>query len=91
MSLEFLTRSDVREILFELMWGDRFERDLKTKTSSDDEFIEIKERLLEDELVYDLRGENNSPYLSLTDKGVAIVNRLYEVERILEGEDIDAD
>jgi hypothetical protein len=91
MSLEFLTRSDVREILFELMWGDRFERDLKTKTSSDDEFIEIKERLLVDELVYDLRGENNSPYLSLTDKGVAIVNRLYEVERILEGEDIDAD
>ena len=91
MSLEFLTRSDVREILFELMWGDRFERDLKTKTSSDDEFIEIKKRLLEDELVYDLRGDNNSPYLSLTDKGVAIVNRLYEVERILEGEDIDAD
>jgi hypothetical protein len=91
MPLEFLTRSDVREILFELMWGDRFEKDLKTKTSSDDEFIEIKERLLEDELVYDLRGENNSPYLSLTDKGVAIVNRLYEVERILEGEDIDAD
>ena len=91
MLLEFLTRSDVREILFELMWGDRFERDLKTKTSSDDEFIEIKERLLEEELVYDLRGENNSPYLSLTDKGVAIVNRLYEVERILEGEDIDAD
>ena len=91
MPLEFLTRSDVREILFELMWGDRFERDLKTKTSSDDEFIEIKKRLLEDEIVYDLRGENNSPYLSLTDKGVAIVNRLYEVERILEGEDIDAD
>jgi hypothetical protein len=91
MPLEFLTRSDVREILFELMWGDRFERDLKTKTSSDDEFTEIKERLLEDELVYDLRGENNSPYLSLTDKGVAIVNRLYEVERILEGEDIDTD
>jgi hypothetical protein len=91
MSLEFLTRSDVREILFELMWGDRFERDLKTKTSSDDEFIEIKKRLLEDELVYHLRGENKSPYLSLTDKGVAIVNRLYEIERILEGEDIDAD
>ncbi len=91
MSLEFLTRPDVREILFELMWGDRFEKDLKTKTSSDEEFNEIRERLLEDELVYHLRGENNAPYLSLTDKGVAIVNRLYEVERILEGEDIDAD
>jgi predicted transcriptional regulator len=73
------------------MWGDRFERELKIKTSSDDAFIEIKERLLKDELVYNLRGENNLPYLSLTDKGIAIVNRLYEIERILEGEDIDAD
>ena len=91
MSLEFLTRSDVREVLSELMWGDRFERDLKTKTSSEDEFFEIRDRLLEDELVYLLKGENNAPYLSLTDKGVAIVNRLYEIERILEGEDIDED
>jgi len=90
MSLEFLTRPDVRDILFELMWGDRFEKDLKTKTSSDEEFNEIRERLLEDELVYHLRGENNAPYLSLTDKGVAIVNRLYDIERILEGEDIDS-
>jgi hypothetical protein len=91
MSLEFLTRSNVREVLSELMWGDRFERDLKTKTSSEDEFIEIRDRLLENELVYLLKGENNTPYLSLTDKGVAIVNRLYEIERILNGEDIDAD
>jgi len=91
MSLEFLTRSDVREVLSELMWGDRFEKDLKTKTSSDDEFIEIKNRLLEDELVYSFRGEGDAPYLSLTDKGVAIVNRLYEIERILGGEDLDAD
>ena len=90
MSLEFLTRSDVRDVLFELIWGDRFERDLKTKTSSEEEFIEIRNRLLEDELVYHLRGENNTPYLSLTDKGVAIVNRLYDIERILEGEDIDS-
>ena len=91
MSLEFLTRSDVREILSELMWGDRFEKDLMTKTTSEDEFIMIRTRLVEEELVYLLKGENKAPYLSLTDKGVAIVNRLYEIERILEGEDIDAD
>ncbi|KXH70726.1 MAG: hypothetical protein AM326_04060 [Candidatus Thorarchaeota archaeon SMTZ-45] len=91
MSLEFLTRSEVREVLFELMWGDRFERDLRTRTSSDEEFSEIKERLLKEEIVYQFRGENDAPFLSLTDKGVAIINRLYEIERILEGEDIDAD
>ena len=91
MTLEFLTRSDVREVIFELMWGDRFERDLKTKTASDDEFNEIRERLHEEELVYHLLGENNSPYLSLTDKGVAIVSRLYDIERILQGDDVDTD
>ena len=91
MSLEFLTRPDVREVLFELMWGDRFEKDLKTKTSSDAEFVEIRDTLLKDEIVYQFRGENDAPYLSLTDKGVAIINRLYEIERILEGEEIDED
>jgi len=91
MSLEFLTRADVRDVLFELMWGDRFESDLKTKISSDDEFIEIGDRLLEEEIVYRFRGENDAPYLSLTDKGVAIVSRLYEIERILGGEDLDTD
>lgn len=91
MSLEFLSRTNVLEVLFELMWGDRFEKDLKTKTSSDAEFIDIRDRLLEEEIVYQFRGENNAPYLSLTDKGVAIINRLYEVERILEGEGIDED
>ena len=90
MSLEFLSSSDVRAVLFELMWGDRFERDLKTKISSEEDFIEIRDRLVEDEIVYRLRGENNSPYLSLTDKGVAIISRLYDIERILEGEDIDS-
>ena len=73
------------------MWGDRFEKDLKTKTSSDVEFIEIKNKLLDNALVYSFRGENDIPYLSLTDKGVAIINRLYEIERILDGEDIDTD
>ena len=87
MSLEFLTRLDVREVLFELMWGDRFESDLKTKVSSDTEFVEIRDKLAEEEIVYLFKGENNTPYLSLTDKGIAIINRLYEIERILEGDD----
>jgi hypothetical protein len=91
MSLEFLTRSDVMEVLFELMWGDRFEKDLKTKATSDSEFAEIRDRLIEREIVYQFRGENESPYLSLTDKGVAIISRLYEVERILQGDDVDSD
>ena len=91
MSLEFLARPDVRTVLFELMWGDRFENDLETKATSGAEFEEIRDRLLEEEIVYQFRGENGSSYLSLTDKGVAIVNKLYEIERILEGEDIDTD
>ena len=55
------------------------------------EFKEIRDRLLQGEIVYQFSGENGSPYLSLTDKGVAIVNKLYEIERILEGEEIDTD
>jgi hypothetical protein len=91
MSLEFLTRADVREVLFELMWGDRFESDLRKKTASEREFDEIRDRLLEDEMVYQFRGEKGNPYLSLTDRGVAIINRLYEIERILEGDDVDSE
>ncbi len=91
MPLEFLVRSEVREILSELMWGDRFEKDLEAKVPSEQEFNEIRNILLELDIVYQFRGENNAPYLSLTDKGVAIANRLYEIERVLEGEDIDAD
>ena len=91
MTLEFLTRRDVREVLFELMWGDRFVKDLKSKTDSDTEFNEIRDKLLKEEVVYQFRGENDAPYLSLTDKGVAIINRLYEIERILEGEVVEED
>jgi len=91
MTLEFLVQPEVREVLFQLVWGDRFEVDLKSNMTSDERFENIRDRLLEEELVYQLRGENNSPYLSLTDKGVAIINRLYEIERIIEGEDEDTE
>ena len=90
MALEFLSSSDVRAVLFELMWGDRFEKDLKTKMSAEEDFVEIRDRLVKEEIVYQLKGENNAAYLSLTDKGVAIISRLYDIERILEGEDIDS-
>jgi len=91
MTLEFLVQPEVREVLFQLVWGDRFETDLKSNMTSDERFDSIRDRLLEEELVYLLRGENNNPYLSLTDKGVAIINRLYEIERIIKGEDSDTE
>jgi hypothetical protein len=91
MTLEFLVQPEVREVLFQLVWGDRFEADLKSNMTSDERFDSIRDRLHEEELVYQFRGENNKPYLSLTDKGVAIINRLYEIERIIEGEDPDTE
>ena len=91
MILEFLVLQDVREILFELVWGDRFEKDLVSRIGDEGRFREIRDRLLKEELVYEFVGENESPYLSLTDKGIAIVNRLDEIERILQGENIDTE
>jgi hypothetical protein len=91
MTIEFLVQPDVREILFQIVWGDRFETELRSNMTSDENYTKIRDRLIEEDLVYSLRGENDSPYLSLTDKGVAIVNRLYEIERIIEGEDMDSE
>jgi DNA-binding MarR family transcriptional regulator len=92
MTLEFLAIPAVREVMFELIWGDRFERDLEKKmTHSTVTFTEIRDRLLEEDLAYQLKGEHGSPYLSLTDKGLAVINRLYDIERILEGEDVDTE
>ena len=92
MILEFLVHPAVRKVLFELIWGDRFEKDLEKKmTSTEVAFTKIRDRLLEEDLVYQLKGEHGNPYLSLTDKGLAVINRLYEIERILEGEDVDAE
>lgn len=89
MTIEFLVQKEVREVLFQIIWGDRFEKDLRSNMTSDKSYDRIRDRLVEEEWVYLLRGENDSPYLSLTDKGVAIVTRLYEIERIIEGEDVD--
>lgn len=92
MTFEFLVLPAVREILFRLIWGDRFESDLeKNMMHKDTSFVEIRDRLLEEDLVFQLKGDRGSPYLSLTDKGIAVVNRLYEIERILDGEDVDTE
>lgn len=92
MTLEFLVLPVVREVLFQLIWGDRFESELESKmTSREVDFSEIRNRLLEEELVYQLKGEHGSLYLSLTDKGLAVISRLYEIERILAGEDVDTE
>jgi hypothetical protein len=91
MILEFLASRDVRKILFELVWGDRFEKDLASKFSNKEIFNDIRNRLLREDLAYQFYGENESPYLSLTDKGIAVVNRLIEIKRILEGEDLETE
>lgn len=88
MTIEFLARPEVLEILFQIIWGDRSEKDLKTKMNSNESYDGIRDKLVEEGLVYELLGENKSPYLSLTDKGAAVVNRLFEIDRILEGEDL---
>jgi hypothetical protein len=91
MILEFLAQREVQEVLLALVWGDRFEKDLACKFSNIDTFYEIRDRLLRENLVYKFLGENGSPYLSLTDKGIAVVNRLVEIKRIVEGEDLDSE
>lgn len=89
MSFEFLVSPEVREVLFQLVWGDRFEQDLVSNMTSGQDFERIRDQLIESGLVLQFQGENGNPYLSLTDKGSAIVDRLAEIERIIEGEDID--
>jgi hypothetical protein len=89
MTLEFLALPEVRDILFELVSGDRFEKDLICKFDDESRYQNTCDKLLEEGLVYRFFGENNTPYLSLTDKGIAIVERIDEIDRILAGEDID--
>ncbi|MHA1903405.1 MAG: hypothetical protein ACXADL_07160 [Candidatus Thorarchaeota archaeon] len=94
MNLEFLVKPKVWLVLKELLWGDRFEEDLKDKISSikfDAElnFEMISERLVEKKVVYRLRGEGGSQYLALTDYGQALAGRLFELEEILAKQKIE--
>ena len=89
MVLEYLTKPIVREIIFQLKWGDRFESDLVISIEGlaekpEIEFHEIRERLLELGLAYEFQGGQGTPFLALSDIGQSVVDRLYEIEEILE-------
>jgi hypothetical protein len=88
LKLQFLLQAKVWVVLKELRWGDRFERDLQDKMDEvkgrPESLKEIKEKLTEMGLVYQLKGERGSPYLALTYKGQEIVGRLMETEEILD-------
>jgi DNA-binding MarR family transcriptional regulator len=80
--MQFLLQAKVWVVLNELSWGDLFERDLQEKMDevegSPESLEEIIDQLTEMGLVYQLKGERGSPYLSLTYKGQEVVGRLLE-------------
>ncbi|MFW9886969.1 MAG: hypothetical protein ACFFER_02230 [Candidatus Thorarchaeota archaeon] len=90
MKLQFLLQPRVWAVLKELAWGDRFERDLGRMIDEikggPEGLVEIKNRLLEMGLIYQLKGGKGSPYLALTYKGQEVVGRLIETEEILDSD-----
>ncbi|MFX1472551.1 MAG: hypothetical protein ACFFBM_08610 [Promethearchaeota archaeon] len=90
MKLQFLLQPRVWAVLKELSWGDRFESDLQVRmdeaNGEPESLTEIKDRLLEMGLIYQLKGGEGSPYLALTYKGQEIVGRLIETAEILESD-----
>ena len=87
LTLEYILQPRVWAILRELNWGDRFESDLEQMISEisgePGSLTEIKTELLEKGLIFELKGGQGSPYLSLTYKGQVIVGRLLETEEML--------
>ncbi len=80
----------VKTVMFRLRLGDKFERDLIESIGAivsepEAEFDRLRDALLESGLVYRLRGDAGSHYLSLTDVGQAVADGLYEIESILAG------
>jgi hypothetical protein len=90
LKLKFLLQPKIWAVLKELSWGDRFEHDLQEKMDEVDggpeSLEEVKEHLIEMGLVYLLKGEKGSPYLTLTYKGQEVVGRLIETEEILDSD-----
>ncbi len=91
MVIEYLIRPVVKKIILQLKWGDKFERDLIASLEGlvdnpEIEFQHVRDRLLELNLAYIFQGGEGSPYLSLSDVGQAVVDRLYEIEVILKKE-----
>ncbi|MFW9909118.1 MAG: hypothetical protein ACFFEF_11115 [Candidatus Thorarchaeota archaeon] len=75
-------------MLFSLKWGDKFERDLIDSIRDlvedpETTLAHIVERLVTLGLAYRLKGDQGSPYLSLTEVGQAIADRLYDIDDIL--------
>ncbi len=91
MVLEYLTRSGVKKIIFQLKSGVKFEQDLVASLEGltdnpEIDFQLIRDRLLELNLVHKFQGGQGSPYLSLSDIGQTVVDRLYEIQVIIEKE-----
>ncbi|NHI83870.1 MAG: hypothetical protein EAX81_06185 [Candidatus Thorarchaeota archaeon] len=93
MTLEYILQPRVLVVLKELNWGDRFESDLQQKISEisggPESLADIRNELLKNGLILQLKGGQGSPYLSLTYKGQLIVDRLLETEEMLASEDVD--
>jgi len=89
MAIELLCDKSISTVLLDLMWGDRFVEDLQSRARlSSDEFSKILKKLIDTGIVYQFRGERDTPYLSLTDKGISIAVRLSQIIRILDDEEV---
>lgn len=85
MDNAFLDNPQVKAVLIELGWGDRFESDLAAKVEGFEiedslTFDEIREGLLVRNMVFRLKGDRGSPYLSLTDRGLFVLSQLQREE-----------
>lgn len=88
LDVTFFVKPEVWIVLKELSWGDRFEHDLsgKVKEEVDDislPFREMADRLVESKLCYRFKGDEDSPYLTLTEKGWKITENLLAIEDML--------
>jgi hypothetical protein len=88
MKLNVLVSPGLMAVLWELGWGDRFLRDLESvftskKGEHEGSFESIVEALVTEGVVYKLKGEKGSPYLSLTYMGQAVLDHLRQIEVIM--------
>ncbi|MHA1961633.1 MAG: hypothetical protein ACW99U_15530 [Candidatus Thorarchaeota archaeon] len=92
MKLNVLVSPGLMAVLWELGWGDRFLRDLEVayaskKKKQEGSFESLVEALVTGGLVYKLKGEKGSPYLSLTYMGQAVLDHLRQIEVIMGADD----
>jgi hypothetical protein len=88
LDVTFFVRPEVWVVLKELSWGDRFEHDLSGKVEKEIDstsmpFGEVADRLVESEICYRFKGGEGNPYLTLTEKGWTITEKLLAIEDIL--------